>query len=195
MAEHGKLWGMHIHGHGTGCNNQDGFTVLELMITLSIASILLIIGVPSFQQFTMKQHMSAAIASLHNDLLMGRSEAVYRNARVIACPGSPAEGCSGSNHWSIGWIVFADSNGDRQRQEGEAIVRHGNAFENLDIRGSAGRSDIRFLPDGSAPGSNASITFCGRGGPGKARKLVISNLGRIRRDTISDLDPALCSAA
>jgi len=186
---------MHIHGHGTGCTRQDGFTVLELMITLSIASILLLTGIPTFQQFTLKQDMSAAIASLHNDLLMGRSEAVFRNERIVACPGSPAEGCSGASHWGAGWIVFGDSNGDRQRQDSETVIRHGQGFERLSIQGSAGRSDIRFFPDGSTPGSNGSITFCGPGGPENARKLVISNLGRIRRDTAPDLDPAFCPPA
>jgi len=60
------------------------------------------------------------------------------------------------------------------------------------ILGSAGRADIRFFTDGSAPGSNGSITFCGPGGPAQARKLIISNLGRIRRETVPDLDLAKC---
>jgi type IV fimbrial biogenesis protein FimT len=60
------------------------------------------------------------------------------------------------------------------------------------IHGSSGRTSVRFFPDGSTPGSNGSITFCGLGGPGQARKLVISNLGRIRRDTAPDLDSDLC---
>ena len=40
----GKLCLMRIHGHGTGQNFQTGFTVLELMITLSVACILLLTG-------------------------------------------------------------------------------------------------------------------------------------------------------
>ena len=183
---------MLIHGHGTGQSFQTGFSVLELMMTLSVACILLLTGLPSFQQFTFRQHMKAALASLHNDLMMARSEAVYRNMRVVSCPGSPATGCSGASDWSAGWIVFADSNADRQRQQDETIVRHGQGVENLDIHSSSGRTDIRFFPNGSAPGSNGSITFCGLGGPEKARKLVISNMGRIRRDSAAGLDETRC---
>ena len=62
----------------------------------------------------------------------------------------------------------------------KTIVRHGQGVENLDIHSSSGRTDIRFFPNGSAPGSNGSITFCGLGRPGESRKLVISNMGRIR---------------
>jgi type IV fimbrial biogenesis protein FimT len=169
-----------------------GFTALELMVTLSIVSILLAAGIPSLQQFTWQQHLKAAISSLHNDLMMARNKAVYLNSDVVACPGTPADGCLGANDWAGGWIVFVDANTDRQRQSEEALVRHGQGFENTRIQSSAGRTDVRFLPNGSSPGSNASITFCGLQGPEKARKLVISNLGRIRRDTAPGIDPSLC---
>lgn len=186
---------MHIHGHGTGCMRQGGFTVLELMITLTIAVILLTAAAPSFRQISQKRQLSAALSGLHYDLVMGRNEAVFRNESTVACPGSPAGGCAGSTDWSSGWIVFLDRNGDQQRESDEIMLRHGQNFGNLRILGSAGRRDIRFLPDGSTPGSNTTITFCGLGGPAQARKLVISNLGRIRRDSAADLDPDRCPSA
>jgi len=175
-----------------GWKTESAFTVLELMITLAIAAILLISGIPSFQRFSQRQHMKAAVLGLQNDLAVARSEAVYRNEEAVACPGSPYTGCAGSSDWSAGWIVFGDSNRDRQRQVPEPLLRHGQGYEHLIIHGSSGRTSVRFFPDGSTPGSNGSITFCGLGGPDQARKLVISNLGRIRRDTVPDLDIGLC---
>ena len=53
------LWLMRIHGHGTGHSFAAAFTLLELLITLSIASIVLIAGVPAFQNFTLEQQMKA----------------------------------------------------------------------------------------------------------------------------------------
>jgi type IV fimbrial biogenesis protein FimT len=183
---------MGINGHGTGNRRQRAFTVLELLVTLTIAAILLLTGIPAFEQFTRRQHLRAAVGNLHNDLLAARSEAVFRNVSAVACPGTIPGGCSGASNWSNGWIVFADDNGDRQYQPGEALVRHGQVFEAVAVHGTAGRSSIRFLPDGSAPGSNGSIGFCGRGGPPQARKLVISNIGRIRRDDYPGIDPDSC---
>ena len=180
---------MRIHAHGTG------FTVLELLVVLTIAAVLLVLGVPSLQQFTQRQHMKAAIGGLHNDLLLARSEAVFTGIEVIACPGAPDTGCSDSLDWTGGWIVFADTNGDRQRQADETLLRHGQLFERLRVTGSRGRRYVRFYPDGSAPGSNGSFYFCGAGGPPAARKLVVSNVGRIRRDEATDIDPALCPSA
>ena len=77
---------MRIHAHGTGA------TVLELMVTLAIAAILVTTGVPSFQNYLLRQHVRAAVNQLHHDLMLARSEAVYRNAVVIACPGAPESG-------------------------------------------------------------------------------------------------------
>ena len=169
-----------------------GFTVIEFMVTLSITAILLTLGIPAFQEYSLKQRMNASISSLHSDLLYGRSQAIYRNTQVIACPGSPSGGCTQSTDWTGGWIIFSDFNTDRQRQDDEDLLRHGQGLENVMIHSSSGRTNFRFYPNGSTPGSNGSFSLCGPGGPEHARKLVISNLGRIRRDEAEALDPVHC---
>ncbi|MEJ2385401.1 MAG: GspH/FimT family pseudopilin [Xanthomonadales bacterium] len=179
---------MQIHAHGTGA------TVLELMVTLTIAAILLVAGVPSFQHYLHRQHVRAAIEQLHHDLMLARSEAVYRNAIVIACPGAPESGCAMGSDWSPGWIVFEDSDGDRTLSGDETVIRYGQLMQTVHVLTTAGRGPLRFFPDGSAPGTNMSISLCGLGGPPDARKLVVSNIGRIRRDTWPDLDASRCPA-
>lgn len=183
---------MRIQGHGTGSPLPSGFTVLELLVTLTVAATLLLTGLPSFQKFTQRQQMKAAVNGLQHALLLARSEAVHRNGPVVACPGNAADGCSDARDWSRGWIVFPDPNDDRQRQTGESLLLEGQLPGKLSIASSRGRTSIRFLGDGSTPGSNARIGFCGAGGPPHARKLVISNVGRIRRDLYPDIDPAEC---
>ena len=185
---------MTIHGHGTGARFTSGLTLLELMVTLSIAAILLTTGVPAFQGFVMKQRMKAAINNLHNDLLAARAQAIHRSSFVVACPGHPDSGCRDNSDWSNGWIVFEDDNRDRQHQEKENLVRHGPEQAQIVIRSPANRKDVRFFPDGSTPGSNASIGLSGSDGPSGARKLVISNIGRIRRDHFETIDPGSCPA-
>ena len=138
--------------------------------------------------------MKAAISGLHMDLQAARSQAVFRSAEVIACPGAPDSGCSGGSDWSDGWIVFEDANGDQHRQEEEPLLRHGQGVEQISIRAPASRPQIRFFPDGTTPGSNGSIGLCGRDGPEGARRLVVSNIGRIRRELYPDIDPSLCPA-
>jgi type IV fimbrial biogenesis protein FimT len=166
--------------------NPRGFTVLELMLTVSIAAILLVIGVPTFQNYGAQQRMNSAISALHSDLILARSSAIHLDVQVIACPGNLTVGCSGATDWSSGWIIFSDINTDRQHQQIEPLLRHAQGAEQIAIRGSAGRTSLRFFPNGSAPGSNSSILLCDRRGPDFARKLILSNLGRVRRETATD---------
>ena len=168
------------------------FTILELMITVSIMAILVTLGIPAFKDYALKQRLNAAVNALHSDLLLARSQAIHRDMQVTACPVDPTVGCAGSTEWSDGWIVFGDSNEDREYQDNEDVLRHGQGVEYMAIHSSSGRTTIRFYPNGSAPGSNTSISFCGLGGPEKARKLVISNLGRVRRDDFPGISAEAC---
>jgi len=171
---------------------EHAFTVLELMIAVTILAVLATLGMPAFQQFSQRQAIRAAVTSLHSDLLLARSRAIYEDLSVLACPGTPLGGCTGETEWSGGWIVFADENADRDFQDDELLIRQGMAVERLVMQSSSGRNSFRFYPDGSAPGSNGSISFCGPAGPAMARKLIISNLGRIRREDAPELSPSNC---
>jgi type IV fimbrial biogenesis protein FimT len=172
--------------------NNAGFSLLELMVTVSIMAILISLGVPAFQDFAMKQRLNAAVNALHNDLLLARAQAIHRDMQVIACAWTAGSGCTGKTDWTDGWIVFGDSNEDNNFQDGEPVLRHGQKVENVMIHSTTGRTHFRFYSNGTAPGSNGSISLCGLGGPKKARKLVISNLGRVRRDIANSLDEAYC---
>ena len=85
---------------------QSGFTLIELIVTMTILAILLAIGVPSYQSITTSMRMSGEIDSLMGDLKFARSEAVKRGLNVSACPtaGTPC-GSTGTN-WSSGWIIY-----------------------------------------------------------------------------------------
>ena len=169
-----------------------GFTLLEMLMTMSIAAVLLVVGIPAFQGFGARQRMSAAMHTLHSHLALARNEAIRFNRQVIVCPGDEHRGCTDSIDWSDGWIVFSDLNADGQHQSSEPVHRGETGLEQIVIHGSSGRSSLRFYPNGSAPGSNVSITFCDRRGPAHARKLVLSNTGRIRRDEAPGLDQQHC---
>ena len=55
---------MLIHGHGTGIARITAFTVLELLVTLAVATLLLVTGLPSFQQFSQRQQMIHPVLGL-----------------------------------------------------------------------------------------------------------------------------------
>lgn len=59
-----------------------GFTLVELMITVTILAIVLIAGVPSFRQWLRNTHIRTAAESIQNGLRYARGEAASRGAEV-----------------------------------------------------------------------------------------------------------------
>lgn len=165
-----------------------GFTLLELVITLVVFTILLLIAVPSFESWQARQTMNSAIHALKQDLLAARSHAIALGADMVACPGDPVGGCVDDSEWADGWLVFQDINGDRAFSGGEPLVRNTQGFDRIRVFTSSGRKTLRFYPNGTAPGSNGSIWFCGARGPEHAERLVLSNVGRLRREKFSGLE-------
>jgi len=91
---------------------QSGTTLLELMITLSIAAILMSIAVPSFQSFTRTNRIAAATNGLSSALQLARSEAMTRGKRVSVCPSTNTETatptCTAGASFASGWLTFVD---------------------------------------------------------------------------------------
>ena len=157
-----------------------GFTALELIITMAIAAILLTTGVPAFKNYSWNLRMKTAMDVLQTDLNLARGRAISHNIQTIICPATGSNDCSGQSAWQDGWIVFSDLNGDRHKQQGEPLLKHTGSVDLLNISSSRSRRKLRFYPNGSAPGSNASIVFCDPRGATEAGKITVSSSGRIR---------------
>jgi type IV fimbrial biogenesis protein FimT len=90
-----------------------GFTLTELMVTLTIVAILMGIGVPSYKYVTNSDRVSSEINGLLGDLQFARAEAVREGQEVTVCPSSDGATCLvDGTTWNTGWLVWADLNGD-----------------------------------------------------------------------------------
>ena len=85
---------------------QRGFTLIELMVTLAIASVLMMVAAPSFVGFQRNSEMTSVTNSLLAATSAARAEAMKTgmNALVVA----NGDGSS----WSAGWTVFVDRDRD-----------------------------------------------------------------------------------
>ncbi|MCR6699912.1 MAG: GspH/FimT family pseudopilin [Dokdonella sp.] len=160
---------------------QAGVTVIEALIAVVLLAILAAIAVPAYADLGASLRMRSARSALFTALHQARIAAVHRGSAVVACPSGDQVRCSGSPHWHDGWLVFADDDGDRERGPGEPVYLVAGALPpGLTAAGSAGRPRITYRPDGSAHGSNLTVTFCDRRGAGAASALIVNVYGRVR---------------
>ena len=84
-----------------------GFSLLELMFTLTVAAILFGVGIPSFVDMIRSNRAAANINELSIAFAIARSEAIRRGANVTVCRSSDDATCGAS--WADGWIIFVDN--------------------------------------------------------------------------------------
>jgi type IV fimbrial biogenesis protein FimT len=106
---------MKITGQLRVLRSEKGFTLVELMVTLTIAAILLMVAVPSFTQMIASSAVSSNVNSFLADMRYARSEAIRRGSEVALCrvtdPDATNPTClsaQGTDGWVTGWIVFED---------------------------------------------------------------------------------------
>lgn len=86
-----------------GARYQPGFTMIELLVTISIAAIMMSIAIPSFQNFLLQSRLTGHTNDLVLAMAYAKSEAVKRGINVSVCASSNSSTCTGT--WQNGWIV------------------------------------------------------------------------------------------
>ena len=131
-------------------NRQAAFSLVELMIVISIVAIMAAIAAPSFTSFINQNRLTRVKVMLANDINMARSESIKRGAKVVVCPSnSTATDCSGSN-WAVnGWLVCTAGTATNCATPSSAsvIVIRPTVTNGITITGSTGAI---FTPIGTA---------------------------------------------
>ncbi|WP_172597677.1 GspH/FimT family pseudopilin [Sulfuriflexus mobilis] len=165
---------------------QRGFTLLELMSSMSIAVVLTTTAIPALNGLLQRSRITTEINTFVAHLHYARSEAIKRGQRVVICRSADGLSCARTEGWHRGWITFADSNANRERDDGEALLRVEHGEENGIIITSGQRRRVIYWPTGFTPGTNGTYTFCDPDYPQWAKAVILSNPGRPR---LSDTKP------
>ena len=165
---------------------QRGLTLIELLIVLSIAAIMAVIGMPALGSMLARSHRESAEGVLQASLMHAREMAITRHIQVIVCPSPDHRTCAAWDDWQDGWMIGADSDRDRKPDAGAPLQVFDPLPAQMRVRSSSGRPRVVFRPDGSASGSNAQLTICHLGDAREGSAVSVSNSGRVRA---GDADP------
>jgi len=169
-----------------------GFTLAELMVTLTIMGILFAIGVPSYRNVTKSNRLSAEINGLLGDLQFARSEAIREGQQVSVCvpttnpPPTAGATCSAAGtDWKGGWVVWVDFNGDATITPNEVLRIQAPITSGDTVVPSNALASLNFNREGFALGFGGT-TFVAKDATATAKFthcLQVTTVGTVRTMT------------
>lgn len=175
-------------------SRQYGFTLIELIVALSVLAILTAVAVPGFTSTLNSGRIRGPTNELVATLQLARMESFRRGQRTVVCrsddAGSAAPTCNAAaGNWG-GWLAFVDVDRDGTFSAGDVNLRATEVLAPAVIIASpvisGGLSRVVFRPDGLAHENTgallaAQIRVCvATTSPNEnARDVVISGGARI----------------
>lgn len=161
-----------------------GFTLWELLVAVTVAGIVLGIGVPNMMEFQRNNAMAGAGNELVTATLLARAEAVKRQVPVTLCLSADWDAASptcsqgaAANTTNLGFIVWVDENGNvdgdgspiltdatdgnASFDAGETVLRRSPAPGGA-IRLSADAGFVTYTASGfpARPFAGRTVVFC-----------------------------------
>ncbi|WP_394127078.1 Tfp pilus assembly protein FimT/FimU [Vibrio hepatarius] len=115
-----------------------GFTLLELVITLTVLGVLLATAAPNFSVMVRDAQIRRFAGELHNYLIQAKSEAVWRNQSLWAHI-SVATNPSPAGEWKL---TVTDS--DTNNTGTELLVLNGEAYRHIVLFSGYTSDQIKF---------------------------------------------------
>jgi type IV fimbrial biogenesis protein FimT len=162
-----------------------GFTLMELMLTITVLAVLLGIAVPSFRETMERNRLIGANNDFVSALNYARSEALKRSNPVSLCSSTNGSTCAASTDWSRGWIAFGDTNANGNLDGAETLLQAWPATDTNFTLTSTTRTFVRYGSTGVSSGTetfNLLKTGCTGN---RARQIAISLTGRIRSAVVA----------
>lgn len=140
-----------------------GFTLLELMVTVAVAGILAVLAVPNFNAFIDRQQIKTAAHAFLMDLTYARSEALKRNSDVqVAASGGD---------WANGWSVTNAAGDTLKVRDAQEMAKI--AFPSFDTATVTYRRNGRITETPSGGAERFEFIVCDKAGSDEVPKRIV----------------------
>lgn len=130
---------------------QSGFSIIELMFTMTIAGVLLAVGVPAFGDLVKNNRISTDTNKIISSLRYARGEAISRDTTVAMVP------IVAGTNWTEGWQIRLDVDGNGTFTDaGDTVLRSIDRVNDSSLISDGGVTQIVFNSGGDV--TAASVT-------------------------------------
>ncbi|MDF0729160.1 GspH/FimT family pseudopilin [Pseudomonas entomophila] len=159
---------------------QQGATLIQMMIALSVVGLLVRLGAPSYASLSEDLHLAAAARDLAQTLRSARSHASLQHAAVRVQPLQ--------EDWGVGWRVLLEHDGQVLREQ--RLVRRVRIVANL---GEVRFSGLGVPQHRSGAFFGGTLAFC-KGLSGlSSQHVVVAPSGRVSLRTGASDQPRCAS--
>lgn len=153
-----------------GRRREGAFTIIEILIAITILAILAAVGAPSLRNTLISSQVRSAASDLYSSVVLARSEAIKRAGVIDVSPVS--------SNWANGWTV----------KSGSTTLESHEATANVTITPNT-TGDLSFRLDGRVSTNVRSFVLTASGATGVAARCVLIDVaGRpsVKTDTDND---------
>ncbi|AOY00947.1 GspH/FimT family pseudopilin [Jeongeupia sp. USM3] len=156
---------------------QDGTSLIEMMVSVSLLGILAAVAVPSMVEWVRDVRLASQSDMLVSALNTARLEAIKRRSTMTVCPkptGTSATNCSTTaGDWSSGWLV-----NDTSSKVLEFLVQRG-----VTVTTGGSATSVVFNPTLGSAQAAATFTLCVSGH--KQHQIAVALSGRVSKTITS----------
>lgn len=159
------------------CCTCSGFTLVELLIVITLIGLIATFAIPSMDKLLSKSHRHSAVSDMVTLINLTRNTAIMEQRTVTMCPLGQTNRCI--DHWNtLPITVFRDPDANRELAHEDDIVRVKNLANGGTWKANnANRSYFRFFSSGMASYAIGNMIWCPENGDSFVAAQVVINMG------------------